>query len=90
MGLANLANVLSFYLAPPILKGDLATFANCVSVTLMARLMLNLQEVANNYSWNGSFVVVSTVLVEERSVELELSPMVFSPVLADDSQSVAV
>ncbi|THH18674.1 hypothetical protein EW146_g2338 [Bondarzewia mesenterica] len=44
MALANLLNILTFYLAPPILKGVLSTFSTCISVTMMSRLMLNLHE----------------------------------------------
>ncbi|KAJ7895536.1 hypothetical protein B0H14DRAFT_2680700 [Mycena olivaceomarginata] len=41
MALANLANIASYY---PILPGSLATFASCVSVTMISRLILNLHE----------------------------------------------
>ncbi|KAI0064854.1 hypothetical protein BV25DRAFT_1914014 [Artomyces pyxidatus] len=44
MALANLANILTFYLAHPLLKGVLSTFASCISITMMSRLMLNLYE----------------------------------------------
>ncbi|THH16597.1 hypothetical protein EW146_g4058 [Bondarzewia mesenterica] len=42
--LANLLNILTYYLAPPILKDSLSPFSTCVSVTMMSRLMLNLSE----------------------------------------------
>jgi len=42
MVLANLANILTFYLTGPLLKGCLSSFASCISVTMMSRLMLNL------------------------------------------------
>ncbi|KAA1473125.1 hypothetical protein DENSPDRAFT_881797 [Dentipellis sp. KUC8613] len=41
---ANISNILTFYLANPILKGVLSTFAGCISVMMMSRLMLNLYE----------------------------------------------
>jgi len=41
---ANFCNILTFYFAGPILAGSLSTFASCISVTMMARLMLNLHE----------------------------------------------
>ncbi|KAJ7751503.1 hypothetical protein DFH07DRAFT_941624 [Mycena maculata] len=47
MALANLFNILTFYLSGPILSGSLSTFASCVSVTMMARLMLNLHKTAD-------------------------------------------
>ncbi|KAJ7355271.1 hypothetical protein DFH08DRAFT_954768 [Mycena albidolilacea] len=47
MALANLCNIITFYLAGPNLSGSLSTFASCMSVTLMARLMLNLYNTAD-------------------------------------------
>ncbi|KAJ6592519.1 hypothetical protein B0H19DRAFT_1224456 [Mycena capillaripes] len=47
MALANLCNIITFYLAGPNLSGSLSTFASCMSVTLMARLMLNLYHTAD-------------------------------------------
>ncbi|KAJ7108023.1 hypothetical protein C8R43DRAFT_1140159 [Mycena crocata] len=44
MALANLANIVTFLIGGPLLAGSLATFATCVSVTMMSRLMLNLHE----------------------------------------------
>ncbi|KAJ6571430.1 hypothetical protein B0H19DRAFT_1129964 [Mycena capillaripes] len=41
---ANLCNILTFYLAGPILAGGLSTFASCMSVTMMSRAMLNLHK----------------------------------------------
>ncbi|THH16612.1 hypothetical protein EW146_g4063 [Bondarzewia mesenterica] len=58
MALANLLNILTFYLAPPILKGVLSTFSSCISVTMMSRLMLNLHEA----------VVAPSTLVTTREV----------------------
>ncbi|KAJ3880255.1 hypothetical protein F5051DRAFT_324234 [Lentinula edodes] len=67
MALANLSNILTFYLAgvsyhvvrlqslikllmihvlQPFLRGSLSTFASCMSVTMMSRLMLNLHSSA--------------------------------------------
>ncbi|KAJ7637398.1 hypothetical protein DFH06DRAFT_1139012 [Mycena polygramma] len=48
IALVNLLNILTFYLAGPILAGSLSTFASCMSVTLMARLMLNLHKKAGD------------------------------------------
>ncbi|KAJ6503782.1 hypothetical protein C8R45DRAFT_1091556 [Mycena sanguinolenta] len=44
MALANLANIVTFLIGGPLLPGSLATFATCMSVTLMTRLMLNINE----------------------------------------------
>ncbi|KAJ7260378.1 hypothetical protein B0H12DRAFT_1231852 [Mycena haematopus] len=44
MALANLANIVTFLIRGPLLPGSLATFATCTSVTLMTRLMLNINE----------------------------------------------
>ncbi|KAJ8453745.1 hypothetical protein ONZ45_g19585 [Pleurotus djamor] len=42
MVLANLLNILTFYLPSPLLRGSLATFASLTSVTMISRLLLNL------------------------------------------------
>ncbi|KAJ7751502.1 hypothetical protein DFH07DRAFT_774746 [Mycena maculata] len=41
MALANLANIITFM---PLIPGTLATFASCVSVTMVSRLMLNIHK----------------------------------------------
>ncbi|KAJ7624868.1 hypothetical protein FB45DRAFT_1005639 [Roridomyces roridus] len=46
MALANLCNIVTFYLGGPVLSGSLSTFASSMSVTMMCRLMLNLHETA--------------------------------------------
>ncbi|KAJ7895512.1 hypothetical protein B0H14DRAFT_3853960, partial [Mycena olivaceomarginata] len=38
----NFCNIATFYFAGPILAGSLSTFTSCMSVTMAARLMLNL------------------------------------------------
>ncbi|KAE9404328.1 hypothetical protein BT96DRAFT_423936 [Gymnopus androsaceus JB14] len=48
MALANLVNVLTFYITgDSLLRGTLSPFASCTSVTLMSRLMLHLLEIAD-------------------------------------------
>ncbi|KAJ7479135.1 hypothetical protein FB451DRAFT_1450949 [Mycena latifolia] len=47
MVLSNLANIITFATTSPLLPGALATFANCISITMMSRLMLNLHEHAD-------------------------------------------
>ncbi|KAK7046512.1 hypothetical protein R3P38DRAFT_3175791 [Favolaschia claudopus] len=44
MALANLANIATFYFTGPLLPGSLATFANCISITMISRLILNLHK----------------------------------------------
>jgi hypothetical protein len=55
--LVNGANVITFYVAPPLLKGELTSPASALAVTLCARLMLNLRasaaEVAPPLPSNG-------------------------------------
>ncbi|KAH8835825.1 hypothetical protein DL96DRAFT_91176 [Flagelloscypha sp. PMI_526] len=46
--LANLANIITFYLARPRLTGALSTFASSVSVSMMSRLMINLHNNSSN------------------------------------------
>ncbi|KAF8890474.1 hypothetical protein BD779DRAFT_1438468, partial [Infundibulicybe gibba] len=43
MALANLANILTFYVCP-FLRGGLSTFSSSICVTMMSRFMLNLHE----------------------------------------------
>jgi hypothetical protein len=43
VALANLGNVLTFYVAPPLLKGTLSNFTSALSTILCSRLMLNLR-----------------------------------------------
>ncbi|KAF7345331.1 hypothetical protein MSAN_01910000 [Mycena sanguinolenta] len=66
--LANLANVLTFYLADALLSGFLSYFSTNLSVTLISRLMLNLHETAdarvNNLTlntWNTETVRLPAV-----------------------------
>ncbi|KAJ6575990.1 hypothetical protein DFH09DRAFT_1150158 [Mycena vulgaris] len=47
MILANMANLLTFFTHTVILPGSLATFASCISITMMTRLMLNLHQHAD-------------------------------------------
>ncbi|KAJ7487974.1 hypothetical protein FB451DRAFT_1553540 [Mycena latifolia] len=47
MALANLANIATYYYPSPVLPGSLATFANCISATMISRLILNLHKHAN-------------------------------------------
>ncbi|KAI0062118.1 hypothetical protein BV25DRAFT_694044 [Artomyces pyxidatus] len=65
MALANLANIFTFYFADPLTKGVLSTFASCISVTMISRLMLNLYEAvsppaANGVGGNSTFLIFST------------------------------
>ncbi|KAK7038482.1 hypothetical protein R3P38DRAFT_2906212 [Favolaschia claudopus] len=55
MALANLANIATYYLVEywPLIPGALATFANCISITMISRLILNLLEQADE----GIFLV---------------------------------
>jgi len=46
MVIAQGANVLTFYLCGPVLRGTLSTAASAISVTMMSRLMLNLHRAA--------------------------------------------
>ncbi|KAJ7720220.1 hypothetical protein B0H14DRAFT_623466 [Mycena olivaceomarginata] len=44
MALANLTNIVTFFIGGPLVPGSLATFATCMSVVMISRLMLNLHE----------------------------------------------
>ncbi|KAI6012069.1 hypothetical protein PISMIDRAFT_332445 [Pisolithus microcarpus 441] len=47
VAIANLANIVSFYAAPELLKGGLSTFSICIAITMVSRLMLNLHKTAD-------------------------------------------
>ncbi|KAJ6564986.1 hypothetical protein DFH09DRAFT_1158265 [Mycena vulgaris] len=47
MALANLANIATYYVDGILGQGALGTFANCISITMVSRLILNLHEHAN-------------------------------------------
>ncbi|KAI0342269.1 hypothetical protein BDW22DRAFT_178335 [Trametopsis cervina] len=46
MVLAQGANVITYYVCPPVLRGTLSTLSSDISVTMMSRLMLNLHRTA--------------------------------------------
>ncbi|KAJ7677655.1 hypothetical protein B0H17DRAFT_1079001 [Mycena rosella] len=54
MSLANLANIISFYIGGPFMKGGLSTFATSISVTMTSRLMLNLHALADRGLYSES------------------------------------
>ncbi|KAJ7487963.1 hypothetical protein FB451DRAFT_1226039 [Mycena latifolia] len=45
MALMNVGNIVTYYMAGPLLRGSLSTMASCMSVTMTSRLMLNLHSV---------------------------------------------
>jgi len=47
LGIANLSNLLSYVFAPPVLKGVSSIFSNTVSVALVTRLLINIQNPAS-------------------------------------------
>ncbi|KAH7921841.1 hypothetical protein BV22DRAFT_1038171 [Leucogyrophana mollusca] len=47
MAMSNMCNILTYYICPPLTRGILSTFASCISVNLMSRLMLNLHQSAD-------------------------------------------
>lgn len=47
MVLANIANILTFYIASDLFRGSLSTFSSCISVTMMSRLTLNLHDASS-------------------------------------------
>ncbi|VDC07461.1 unnamed protein product [Peniophora sp. CBMAI 1063] len=55
MAMSNVGNIVTFYVLSDGLRGVLSTFAGCISVTMMSRLMLNLYEAATPAStMNGA------------------------------------
>ncbi|KAJ7443916.1 hypothetical protein B0H11DRAFT_2291395 [Mycena galericulata] len=76
MELANLTNIITFYVGGPFIKGGLSTFATSVSVTMTSRLMLNLHALAERglYSevpaqndWAGMSQTLDTILPESHT-----------------------
>ncbi|THU84657.1 hypothetical protein K435DRAFT_843579, partial [Dendrothele bispora CBS 962.96] len=53
VALSNMTNILSFYDFQVSLKGGLSTFAGCISVTMMSRLVLNLQAANRGTEWDS-------------------------------------
>ncbi|KAJ7460019.1 hypothetical protein B0H11DRAFT_2242245 [Mycena galericulata] len=45
MAVVNLGNIITYYVAGPLLRGSLATLSSSMAVTLMSRLMLNLHSI---------------------------------------------
>ncbi|KAJ7476590.1 hypothetical protein FB451DRAFT_1033128, partial [Mycena latifolia] len=91
MALANLSNIVTFFVRPsrlaayaisyaylphlisraqPLLPGSLATFATCMSVVMMARLMLNLHERADVGVLTGHGIYDELVFAGTESLPL--------------------
>ncbi|KAH8828842.1 hypothetical protein DL96DRAFT_1595773 [Flagelloscypha sp. PMI_526] len=72
MALANLANILTFYLAPLFLRGRLSTFASCLAVTLVSRMMLNLHRANTDLGImsTDSGMIMFQDSWEERTIDL--------------------
>ncbi|KAI0264642.1 hypothetical protein BC834DRAFT_970591 [Gloeopeniophorella convolvens] len=63
MGFANLANIFTFYLSGPTLKGVFSTPASCISVTMCSRLVLNLYKAATPDEATASLEPMTTVVL---------------------------
>ncbi|KZV63849.1 hypothetical protein PENSPDRAFT_197901 [Peniophora sp. CONT] len=70
MAAANLANILTFIISPPILKGVLSTLASSISISMMSRLILRLHDAAL-----GS---PSTTLIDQPLEQMPSVGMVFA------------
>ncbi|KAH8813546.1 hypothetical protein DL96DRAFT_523509 [Flagelloscypha sp. PMI_526] len=68
MALANLANIFTFYIGPPFLRGRLSSFASCLAVALVSRMMLNLHRVQPE---NGVMFILSGVKFKTPQSEEE-------------------
>ncbi|KAJ7690952.1 hypothetical protein B0H17DRAFT_1063763 [Mycena rosella] len=77
MALANLANILTFFMAGPLLRGCLSTLASCLSVTMMSRLMLNLHavEIKGIFSTTAHIKYSGTSASEDFQREVELDTL---------------
>ncbi|THH27678.1 hypothetical protein EUX98_g6509 [Antrodiella citrinella] len=76
MAVANLANTLTFYFWTPALRGALSTAASSISVSMMSRVILNLQERAGNTrtpnGTNGSSANDSTTFLFTSRINMSL------------------
>ncbi|KAJ6511677.1 hypothetical protein DFH09DRAFT_1197742 [Mycena vulgaris] len=75
MAIVNLANILTSYIAEPLLVSCLSTLASNISVTMMSRLMLNLHAVesAGIFSTSAPHTTEITELDTLRTGDLERS-----------------
>ncbi|KAJ7720397.1 hypothetical protein B0H16DRAFT_1896843 [Mycena metata] len=71
MAAVNLANILTSYIAPPLLVSCLSTFASNLSVTMMSRLMLNLHAIESA----GIFSTRTRCATESDEYEDELDTL---------------
>jgi len=80
MTAANLANIFTFLLAPPILKGVVSTFVNIISVTMMSRLMLNIRDPKIHTPTSGRMTqgfTLTAIDLNEESEGCVCGPIVF-------------
>ncbi|KAF8177084.1 hypothetical protein K438DRAFT_1978734 [Mycena galopus ATCC 62051] len=86
MATVNLANILTSYIAEPLLVSCLSTFASNMSVTMMSRLMLNLHAVESTgiFSTSASCSTEITELDTLQTRDLERSAGL---IVLDPSQS---
>lgn len=82
VAIANLANILSFYVAPELLKGGLSTLSICIAITMVSRLMLNLHKIADTgifshrqHLTNGCSGTIFTSQLLELEQEWDLPTM---------------
>ncbi|KAJ7815783.1 hypothetical protein B0H14DRAFT_1404335 [Mycena olivaceomarginata] len=81
MATVNLANILTSYIAEPLLVSCLSTFASNMSVTMMSRLMLNLHAVESTGIFSTS-TPCATELTELDTLwtrDLERSAHIIAP-----------
>ncbi|KAJ7187440.1 hypothetical protein GGX14DRAFT_485543 [Mycena pura] len=77
MALVNLANIITYFVAGPLLRGSLSSMANCMSVTLTSRLILNLHSmdrtgVLSRASTTTRLDALSDTEYEDANYEMEL------------------
>jgi len=75
MALANLSNILTFYLGSPFIRGGLSTFASSISVTMMSRLMLNLHQSADIGIYSTGIYTGTNVEYSQPTGTIELDTL---------------
>ncbi|KAF9066765.1 hypothetical protein BDP27DRAFT_1365403 [Rhodocollybia butyracea] len=95
MALANLLNILTFYIyllicnfvpqfAPLYLRGGLSTFATCISVTMVSHMMLNLHESTEEGLYSTTVNTDTMIYMANPPAGTEAISYVFSTVFEDE------
>lgn len=88
MVLATVANILTFYLSAPLIKGVLSTFTSNISVTMLSRLMLNIHQNGDLNSSRTTLEVFGAAFTTNLVIDghgTDLRPMTFRSGVAEET-----